>query len=153
MGAKVSAAGASGGGGLPVPANAYVREDGVITAPPVPSVLPGPLAPAVATLEFGDSIAVNATVANVFNLTLENSDGTLENPTDPAGDGQIIRFRLTQGGSGSNTIAYGDAYNFGAGSAPDLSTGLGDVDEVAFEYFASLAGSAPWCYLGPALGF
>jgi len=31
---KISADGATGGGGLPVPDNAFIREDGVITAPP-----------------------------------------------------------------------------------------------------------------------
>jgi len=31
---KISGGGASGGGQLAVPANAYVREDGVVTAPP-----------------------------------------------------------------------------------------------------------------------
>lgn len=153
MGPKVSAAGASGAGQLAVPADAYVRKDGVVTAPPVPAGPARPLAPAVASLVFGDSIAVSAGLASVFNLTLASSAGTLENPADPVGDGQIIRFRFTQGGGGSNTIAYGSAYNFGAAGAPELSTAVGDVDEVAFGYVASLAGSAPWCCIGPGLGF
>lgn len=36
MGPKISAGGATGDGQLAVPANAFVREDGVITAPPAP---------------------------------------------------------------------------------------------------------------------
>jgi hypothetical protein len=105
-----------------------------------------PLAPA---LTFGASIAVDASTGNAFNLTLTSSAGTLQNPAHPT-DGQVIRFRVTQGGAGGFTLAYGSAYDFGAASAPVLSTAAGKVDIIAFEYVASIS---KWAYLGSVLGF
>lgn len=104
-----------------------------------------PLAPA---LTFGASIAVDASTGNAFNLTLTSSAGVLQNPTNPT-DGQVIRFRITQGGAGGFTLAYGSAYDFGAAGAPTLSTAAGKVDIVVFEYVASIS---KWCYLGSVLG-
>jgi hypothetical protein len=107
------------------------------------------IAPKVAVLVFGSSVPVNAQLGNAFNLTLTASTATLANPSN-AVDGQVIRFRITQGGSGSYTLAYGNAYSFGAAGAPTLSTSAGDADILAFEYVGSLQ---LWCYLGSALGF
>jgi hypothetical protein len=111
-------------------------------------IFTGYVAPAASALIFGSSIAVNAALGNAFNLTLTASSGTLANPTNPA-EAQIIRFRITQGTGGNFTLAYGNAYDFGAQGAPTLSTGVGKVDIVGFEYVASIS---KWCYLGPALG-
>jgi hypothetical protein len=113
------------------------------------ATLPGYLAPAVAALSFGSSIAVNAALGNAFNLTLTASTGTLANPTNPV-DGQVIRFRVTQGAGGSFTLAYGTAYDFGAAGAPVLSTTAAKVDIIAFEYVASIS---KWCCLGSGLGY
>jgi hypothetical protein len=102
------------------------------------------IAPAVIPLVFGAAIPVNASLGNAFNLTLTASTGTISNPTKPA-DGQIIRFRITQGGAGSFTVAWGSAYDPGvAGSMPTLSTVAGKVDIVAFEYDAAIS---KWCCL------
>jgi hypothetical protein len=109
----------------------------------------GWLAPAVAALTFGASIALNAALGNVFAVTLTASTGTLANPTNPV-DGQAIRVRVTQDGTGSRTLAYGTAYDFGTAGAPTLSTGAGKVDTLGFEYVAALS---KWCYLGSGLGF
>jgi hypothetical protein len=108
------------------------------------------VSPAVAGLTFvaSGTTAVNAALGNDYNLTLTASTTTLGNPSNPV-DGQVIRFRITQGGSGSYTLAYGTAYDFGATGAPTLSTTVGAVDILGFEYVASLA---KWCYLGSALG-
>jgi hypothetical protein len=81
---------------------------------------------------------------HAFNLTLTSSAGILQNPTNPT-DGQVIRFRVTQGGAGGFTLAY----DFGAAGAPALSSAAGKVDILAFEYVASIA---KWCFLGSALG-
>jgi hypothetical protein len=111
----------------------------------------GWLAPAVATLSFVGSgtTLVNAALGNVFALTLTASTTTLGNPSNPV-DGQAIRVRLIQDATGSRTIAFGTAYDFGTAGAPTLSTGASKVDILGFEYVASLS---KWCYLGSGLGF
>ena len=109
----------------------------------------GWLAPAVVALTFGASIAVNAALGNVFAVTLTASTGTLANPTNPV-DGQAIRVRVIQDGTGSRTLAYGTAYDFGGAGTPTLSTGAGKVDILGFEFVSSLS---KWCYLGSGLGF
>ena len=110
--------------------------------------LTGALAPAVSALTFGVSVPVNAAAGNAFGLTLTASTATLANPSG-AVDGQVIRFRVTQGGSGSYTLAFGSAYDFGAAGAPTLSTSVGKVDILAFEYVASIS---KWCLQWAALG-
>lgn len=109
----------------------------------------GWLAPAVTSLTFGSSIAVNAQLGNAFNLTLTASSGTLASPSSPV-DGQVIRIRVTQGTGGSFTLAYGSAYDFGAAGTPTLSTAAGKVDILGFEYVASIS---KWTFLGSGLGF
>ena len=109
----------------------------------------GMLAPVVVPLTFGGSIAVNAALGNVFTVTLTASTGTLANPTNPQ-DGQVIHVRVTQDGTGSRTLAYGTAYDFGTAGQPTLSTAASKVDIIGFEYVASLS---KWCYLGGGLGF
>lgn len=109
----------------------------------------GWLAPAVVSLTFGTSVAVNAALGNVFAVTLTSSAGTLANPTNPV-DGQAIRVRVIQDATGSRTLAYGTAYDFGTTGQPTLSTAANAVDILGFEYVASLS---KWCYLGSGLGF
>jgi metal-sulfur cluster biosynthetic enzyme len=109
----------------------------------------GWLAPAVAALTFGTTIALNAALGNAFALTLTASTGTLSNPTNPV-DGQTIRVRVIQDATGGRTLAFGTAYDFGAAGAPTLSTAASKVDILGFEYVASLS---KWCYLGAGLGF
>lgn len=109
----------------------------------------GYLAPAVSTLTFGTTIALNAALGNVFAITLTASTGTLSNPTNPV-DGQAIRVRVIQDATGSRTLAFGTAYDFGTAGAPTLTTTASKVDILGFEYVASLT---KWCYLGAGLGF
>jgi hypothetical protein len=175
---KISADGASGGGQLAVPADAFIREDGVVTAPPAASgallaannlsdldsagtalsnlgalpkaggTMTGALAPAVVALTFASSIAVNAASGNDFRVTLTASTGTVAAPSNPV-DGQVIKFQITQGTGGSFTLAWNAAFNFGTAGAPTLSTAAGDVDIAGFVYNAALS---EWCYLGSSLG-
>lgn len=107
------------------------------------------IAPDVVTLTYGTAIPVNAALGNAFNLTLTASTGTIANPTN-AVDAQIIRFRITQGSGGANTVSWAAGYDFGNGAAPTLSATAGKVDIVAFEYIASIA---KWAYLGTGLGY
>jgi hypothetical protein len=108
----------------------------------------GYLAPAVAALTFGTTISVNAALGNVFAVTLTASTGTIANPSSPV-DGQVIRFRITQDGTGNRTVAWGTAYDWGsaggAANAPPVLTAVaGKTDILGFEYVAALS---KWCYL------
>ena len=113
-------------------------------------VFPGWLAPTVVNLTFvaSGTTTVNTTLGNAFNLTLTASTTTLGNPANPV-EGQVIRFRITQGGGGGFTLNYAGAYDFGNAGAPGLSTTAGAVDILGFEYVASISS---WAYLGSALG-
>lgn len=115
------------------------------------ATFPAYVAPAAAGLTFVGSgtTLVNAALGNAFGLTLTASTTTLGNPSNPV-DGQVIRFRITQGSGGSFTLAYGTAYDFGTAGSPTLSTAAGKVDILAFEYVASIS---KWCCLGSGLGF
>ena len=115
------------------------------------ATLPGYLAPAVVTLSFVSSgtTTVNAASGNAFALTLTDSTSTLGAPSNPV-NGQVIRIRMIQDSSGSRTIAYNSAYDFGAAGAPTLSTAANKIDILGFEYVSSIS---KWCYLGSGLGF
>lgn len=110
----------------------------------------GWLAPAVVALtQSAGAVAVNAALGNVFTLSLTASGWTISNPTNPV-DGQIIRFRLIQDATGSRTISWGTAYDWGttagsANSAPTLTTTASKRDTVAFEYDAAIS---KWVSLG-----
>jgi hypothetical protein len=109
----------------------------------------GWLAPAVVSLTFGATIAVNAALGNDFRLTLTASTGTIANPTNPV-DGQIIEFAIAQDATGGRTVTWGTAYDFGSAGVPTLSTAASKVDLIGFKYNASLA---KWMSMGSALGF
>jgi hypothetical protein len=110
-------------------------------------------APAVVALsQSGGWVAVNASQGNVFTLTLTASGWTIANPTNPTGDGQVIKIRLSQDSTGGRTVSWGGAYNFGsvlgtANTAPALSVSAEGTDILSFEYVAALS---QWCYLGAA---
>ena len=109
----------------------------------------GYVAPAAFALTFGASIAVDASKGNSFNLTLTASTGTVANPTN-AIDGQVIRFCISQDGTGNRTVAWGSAYDFGTAGTPTLSTTASKVDIIGFAYVASIT---KWCFMGSGLGF
>jgi hypothetical protein len=104
----------------------------------------GYVAPAVVSLTFGSSITINAALSNVFTVTLTASTGTIASPTNPV-DGEIIRIRFYQDGTGSRAIAWNSVFDWGsAGSAPSLSTTANALDILAFEYVAA---KSKWVYL------
>jgi hypothetical protein len=108
-----------------------------------------PLTAAVYALTDGATIAVPNYFGNVFTVTL-GGNRTMAAPASPV-DGQVIRFRLTQDGTGSRTVSWNSVYDFGAAGAPTLSTAAGKTDIVAFEYVAT--GSLDkWVCLGSQLG-
>ena len=105
----------------------------------------GHIAPAVVTLsQSGGLVAVNAALGNDLRLTLTASGWTISNPSNPV-DGQGLVFHLFQDATGSRTVSWGTAYNFGAGVAPTLSTAANAVDILGFIYDS---GTSKWEYAG-----
>lgn len=132
-----------------VATTAFVLASNVATATNLVggATLPDYLAPHVASLTAsGGTVAVNAALGNAFNYTVAAAT-TISNPTSPV-DGQVIRFRITSGGS--FVTSWGTAYDFGTGTAPTLSVTSAKVDICAFEYVASIS---KWCFLGAGLGY
>jgi hypothetical protein len=115
--------------------------------------LTGGLAPTVVTLrQAGGSVAVNASQGNVFTLSLTASGWRIASPTNPVGDGQVIRIRLSQDATGGRTVVWDAGYNWGAtrgtaNSAPPLTTTAHATDILGFEYVAA---KSAWCFLGAA---
>lgn len=107
----------------------------------------GAFAPAVVALADGATIAVNAALGNDFRVTL-GGNRTLANPSNPR-DGQRIVFQVTQDGTGSRTLSYGTAYDFGTAGAPTLTTTASKTDLLKFVYNAA---AAKWFSEGSNLG-
>jgi hypothetical protein len=80
----------------------------------------------VSVLTDATTVAVDASLANFYTLTL-GDNRTLGNPSNGHA-GQTIQIQITQDGTGTRTLAYGNNWTFEGGSAPVLSTGAGDVD-------------------------
>lgn len=109
----------------------------------------GAVAPAVAALTDGSSIAVNATLGNVFTVTIAGNR-TLANPSSPV-DGQKIIIAVKQDGTGSRTLSYGSAYAFSASlPSPTLSTAANATDYLGWIYSAA---ASKWRLLAFLAGF
>jgi hypothetical protein len=115
--------------------------------------LTGQLSPAVVTLsESGGDVALDAADGNVFRLVLTASGWTLSNPTGYT-DGQPIRVRLIQDGTGGRTLSYGSAWDFGAAGAPTLSTAANASDYLIGEWSDDANAGAGAVVVSAALGF
>jgi hypothetical protein len=98
---------------------------------------PGALAPAVVNLTDAPTIALDASSGNDFRVTIAASR-TMGNPANPS-DGQKIVLQITQGAPGSNTITWGNTFDFSSGlPQPTLSTTAGQTDLLAFIYNAAM---------------
>jgi len=95
------------------------------------------------------TVAVNAALANVFELQITASGWTIANPSNPT-DGQKVIWRLIQGGTGNYTISWGTAFNWGTGAAPTLSTAVGKTDYVVGIYNGT---TSKWDMVASALTF
>lgn len=92
--------------------------------------------PAVVALTDGATIATDASLGNLFTVTL-GGNRTMAAPTNPT-DGQVIRYRVTQDATGSRLITWNAAFRFGTTyPAPTLSTAAAKVDYVEFQYSAA----------------
>lgn len=103
----------------------------------------------VVVLTFGATMAVNASLAGHFRVTLTASTGTISSPTSPT-DGQKITFEIIQDGTGSRTVAWGAAFVFGTAGTPTLTTTASKRDLIGFCYSAS---ASAWLFAGSTLGF
>jgi len=83
----------------------------------------------------GANIALNANLGFTYRVTLAGNR-TLSNPTGGV-DGQEIRVEITQDATGSRTLAYGTAFDWGTAGAPVLTTTAGDTDILKFIYNAA----------------
>ena len=85
---------------------------------------------AVVPLTSGASVPVDLSLGNNFSLTIATA-ATLANPTNVVA-GQAGQIVVTQDGTGSRTLAYGNNYKFPGGTPPVLSTAPASVDVLSY---------------------
>lgn len=84
----------------------------------------------------GATITWDASLGNIATVTL-GGNRTLANLTNlTAGKAATFTVKVTQDGTGSRTLAYGNAFKFPGGTAPVLSTAAGAVDILTFVTFS-----------------
>ena len=97
----------------------------------------------------GGNVAVDASLAATYDLALTASGWTISNPTN-AVDGLEITLRLAQDATGSRTVSWGTAYDFGTTpGAVTLTTTASKVDVLKFHYVSALS---KWVCVGLAKG-
>ncbi len=79
------------------------------------------------------TVAIDMDLANNFSLTI-GGNRTLGNPTNETA-GQAGQITITQGVSGSHTLAYASNWVFPGGTAPTLSSAAGAVDILSYYVF------------------
>ena len=84
----------------------------------------------------GASIATDASLSNVFYVTLAGNR-TLANPSNLVEGGTYI-FEITQDGTGSRTLAYGNVFGWPDKTAPVLTTAANAVDIITGVYRNSI---------------
>jgi hypothetical protein len=84
----------------------------------------------ISALTDGATITPDFAVANNFSVTL-GGNRTLANPTNlTAGQSGIIL--VSQDGTGSRTLAFGNYWKFPGGTAPTLTTAASSVDAICY---------------------
>jgi len=86
-------------------------------------------------LSDGANIAVDMSTGFDFSVTLAGSR-TLDNPTNTK-VGQKGRFRITQDGTGSRTLAFGSNYEFAGGTVVSLTTTASADDILYYDVISS----------------
>ena len=77
------------------------------------------------------TITLDFRTANNFSTTLTGNT-TFANPSNISAGQSGVLF-ITQDGTGSRTLSYGDAYNFPSGTAPTLSTAAAAKDIIVYK--------------------
>ena len=106
------------------------------------------LNPKVVTISDGATLATDASLGNMFKVTITDNR-TMGAPTNPT-DGQFIQYRITQDGTGSRTITWNAVFNFGGAGEPTLTTTADQTDYVSFRYNGD---NSEWDYMGAALNY
>lgn len=107
-------------------------------------------AKAPVTLTDAETITTDATLANVFRVTLAGTPRTLDNPTGMV-DGQRLTWEITQDATGGRTLSFGAAFAFGTDlPSVTLSTTPGVTDILGAQYHAA---SGKWRVLALAKGY
>lgn len=86
------------------------------------------------TLTDGPSIEIDASLSNVFRVTL-GGNRALQNPTNLS-DGQTIVILVRQDATGGRTLTYGSSYRW-PGGAPTLTTTANAINAIACVWDAS----------------
>lgn len=95
------------------------------------------------------TIATYASLGNIFTVTL-GGNRTLGAPSNPT-NGQVIKYRIRQDGTGTRTLAYNAIFRFSDDvPSPTLSTAAGDTDYLAFIYTSA---DTKWDCLAVNKGF
>lgn len=133
------------GGGTPT----VLRVDGVSPDATGNVILNAKRVKTPATLADGPTIATDASLADLFRVTLAGNR-TLSNPTNPT-DGQIVRWEIKQDVTGGRTLALGNKFVFGTDlTSVALSTAAGTTDILAAVYNAD---QDEWRVIALAKGF
>lgn len=91
---------------------------------------------AAVDLTFQSPITTDASLGNVFNVTL-GGNVQLANPTNLVSGGTYI-WNINQDGTGSRVLTYGSLFKFPTGVAPALTTTAGAKDSLTAVYDGSI---------------
>lgn len=110
----------------------------------------GGVAPRVVVLTYASTLNTTASDGDIFDVTL-TGNATLANPTNPA-DGQTIRWRIKQDGTGSRAVALGDKFVIPSSATSPLpfSTAANAMDVLAATYHA---GRDRWDIVAFVMGY
>lgn len=104
----------------------------------------------VAAVADGASIAIDAALGSIFTTTLAADGHAIAAPAHPVSGKRII-VRLTQGGTGTNTVTWNSVFRFSTSvQSPTLSTSVGKVDYIEFMYNAT---ASKWDAMSTNIGF
>jgi hypothetical protein len=92
--------------------------------------------PHVVAIAYAATLSTDAASGDIFDVTLTDN-ATLANPSNPV-NGQTLRWRLTQDGTGSRSVTLGDKFNLPASATSPLpfSTAANKMDVLAATYHA-----------------
>lgn len=125
---------------FPTNVSSFTNDSGYITSAALSPYLlkaggtmTGAFIESVSTLTDAANISVDATLGNIFTVTL-GGNRTLSNPTG-AVNGQRLTFRVRQDGSGNRNLAFDTKFRFGTDlTSITLSTGANKTDYIGVIY-------------------
>lgn len=92
----------------------------------------------VTTVAYAATVTPNCDTTDVLNIGALTGNLTIANPTGTPRDGQTLRVRMLQDGTGSRTVSYGANFAFGTDVTAALEpTAASAKWERIFEYNAT----------------